>query len=145
MRGQGAAGPRGGPRGDLVVELRIEDDPRFERHGDDLVYDLPLSFSQAGLGATVTIPTPYGDETLDVPAGTQAGTIISLRGRGLPNLEHGRRGDLHVRVQVWTPTRLTPELREALERLADCEGEPPRDESIGRRFWNKMKEAFGGS
>jgi molecular chaperone DnaJ len=143
LRGRGAAGPRGGPPGDLVVELEVEDDPRFERHGDDLVYDLPISFSQAALGARFVIPTPWGDETLDVPPGTQAGTILTLRGKGLPNVSHGRHGSLHVRVQVWTPTHLTPELKALLERLAEHEGEPPHDESIGRRFWNKMKEAFG--
>lgn len=143
LRGKGAAGPRGGPVGDLIVELEIEDDPRFERHGDDLVYDLPISFSQAALGGVFTVPTPDGDESVDIPPGTQAGTIVSLRGKGLPNLEHGRRGVLHVRIQVWTPTKLTPELNELMERLAELEGEPPKDESIGRRFWNKMKEAFG--
>lgn len=143
LRGKGAAGPRGGPAGDLIVELQVEEDPRFERHGDDLVYDLPISFSQAALGAPFTVPTPYGEEALDVPPGTQAGTILTLRGLGLPNLDHGRKGNLHIRVQVWTPTKLTPELRELMTRLGDLEGEPPKDESIGRRFWNKMKEAFG--
>lgn len=144
LRGKGAAGPRGGPAGDLIVELQVEDDPRFERYGDDVVYDLPISFSQAALGAEFTVPTPFGDETIQIPPGTQAGTIISLRGKGLPNLSHGRKGSLHIRIQVWTPTKLTPELRETLERLAEFEGEAPKDESVGRRFWNKMREAFGG-
>lgn len=143
LRGKGAAGPRGGPAGDLLVEFAIEDDPRFERHGDDLVYDLPISFSQAGLGATFTVPTPYGDEAVSVPAGTQSGSIITLRGKGIPGLADGRRGNLHVRIQVWTPTELTPELKRALEALADLEGEPPGDESLGRRFWDRMKRAFG--
>jgi molecular chaperone DnaJ len=144
LRGKGAAGPRGGPPGDLIVEFKIEDDPRFERHGDDLVYDLPISFSQAALGGEFTIPTPWGDESIELPAGTQAGTIMSLRGKGLPNLNHGRKGSLHIRVQVWTPTKLSSELKQLMEQLAQLEGEPPKDESIGRRFWNKMKEAFEG-
>jgi molecular chaperone DnaJ len=143
LRGKGAAGPRGGPAGDLIVELEIEDDPRYERRGDDLVYDLPISFSQAALGVEHAVPTPYGEETVRIPAGTQAGTVITLAGKGLPNLNHGRRGAVHVRIQVWTPTTLSPELRDLFERLAEHEGEPPRDESIGKRFWNKMKEAFG--
>jgi molecular chaperone DnaJ len=143
LRGKGAAGPRGGPAGDLIVQLEIEDDPRFERHGDDLVYDLLISFSQAALGAEFTIPTPDGEERVEVPPGTQAGAIMSLRGKGLPNLDHGRKGTLHVRIQVWTPTKLTPELKDLMDQLAELEGDPPKDESIGRRFWNKMKEAFG--
>ncbi|MFQ6047308.1 MAG: molecular chaperone DnaJ [Gemmatimonadales bacterium] len=143
LRGKGAAGPRNGPPGDLIVEFAVLDHERFERHGDDLVYDLPLSFSQAALGGDFTVPTPYGEETLTLPAGTQSGTVVSLRGKGLPNLNSGRRGGLHVRVHVWTPTKLTPELRDLLERMSKLEGEPPHDEGPGRRFWNKMKQAFG--
>ncbi len=143
LRGKGAAGPRGGPAGDLIVELEIEEDPRFERHGDDLVYDLPVSFSQAALGSTFEVPTPWGAESVEVPAGTQSGTILGLRNKGLPNLDHGRRGTLHVRIHVWTPSKVSPKLREVLEQLAELEGDPPQDEGLGRRFWNKMKEAFG--
>lgn len=143
MRGKGAAGPRNGPPGDLLVELEVEDDARFERRGDDLVYDLPLAFSQAALGGEFTIPTPYGEEEIDVPAGTQSGTVISIRGKGLPNLNSGHRGVLHVRTQVWTPTRLTPELEELFVQLSSLEGDPPSEDGLGRRIWNKMKEAFG--
>lgn len=143
LRGKGAAGPRNGPPGDLLVELELEDDPRFERHGDDLIYDLQVAFSQAALGAEFIIPTPYGDEEIEVPPGTQSGTILSRHGRGLPNLNSGKRGTLHVHVQVWTPAKLTPELRELFERLSDLEGDPPEEDSIGRRIWNRMKEAFG--
>lgn len=143
LRGRGAAGPRKGPAGDLIVEFQVADDPRFERHGDDLVYDLPISFSQAGLGADFTVPTPYGEEQVGVPAGTQSGTVLTVKGKGLPRLNDGRKGDLHIRIQVWTPTRLSQELRELLEALSEVEGDPPKDESLGRRFWNKFKEAFG--
>jgi len=143
LRGKGAVGPRNGPAGDLLVELEVEDDPRFERRGDDLVYDLPVAFSQAALGGEFEIPTPYGDEKIELPAGTQSGTIMSLRSKGLPNLNTGRRGSLHIRVQVWTPTRLTPELRDLFEQLSGLEGEPPSEDGLGRRIWNKMKEAFG--
>ncbi|NIM51105.1 MAG: molecular chaperone DnaJ [Gemmatimonadales bacterium] len=143
LRGQGIAGPRSGPPGDLIVEFEVEEDSRFQRRGDDLVYDLPLSFSQAALGGDVTVPTPYGDEQITVPSGTQSGTVVTLRSRGLPNVSHGRRGSLYVRVQVWTPAKLTPELRTLFEKLAEVEGEPPRDEGLGRWLWEKMKEAFG--
>ena len=143
LRGKGAAGPRNGPHGDLIVQLNVLDDSRFERRGDDLVYDLPVSFSQAALGHDFEIPTPYGDETIEIPAGTQSGTIVTVRGQGLPNLNDGRRGALHVRVQVWTPTKKTPEMDNLFEQLADLEGDPPSEDGLGRRIWNRMKEAFG--
>ena len=142
VRGQGVPGPRNGPPGDLIAVLEIAEDPRFERHGDDLVYDLPVSFSQAALGSAVEIPTPYGSAPLKVQPGTQTGTIYRLRGKGLPRLGEGGRGDLHVRVQVWTPTRLTPEQEQVFQELEKIEGEPPAD-SLGRGFWNKIREAFG--
>ncbi len=143
LRGKGVSGPRHGPAGDLIVEFEIEEDPRFTRRGDELIYDLPVSFSQAALGGEFTIPTPYGDETVRIPGGVQSGSVISLRGKGLPGLNDGRHGSLHVRIQVWTPPRLTPELRELFEQLAASEGEPPQGESLGQRFWNKVKETFG--
>jgi molecular chaperone DnaJ len=143
VRGQGVPGPRNGPPGDLIAVLEIAEDPRFERHGDDLVYDLPISFSQAALGVEAEIPTPYGTAPLKVQAGTQTGTIYRLRGKGLPRLGDSGRGDLHVRIQVWTPTRLTPEQERAFHELGKVEGEPPSAESVGRGFWNKIREAFG--
>jgi molecular chaperone DnaJ len=143
LRGKGAAGPRNGPPGDLLVELVVTEDPRFERRGDNLIYDLPIAFSQAALGTEIEIPTPYGTETIEVQAGTQSGTVMSLHGKGLPNVNTGRRGALHVRVQVWTPTRMTPELKDLFEQLSDLEGDPPSEAGLGRRIWNKMKEAFG--
>lgn len=144
LRGQGVAGPRNGPAGDLIVEFEVEDDPRFQRRGSDLVYDLPLSFSQAALGGEVAVPTPFGDETVTIEPGAQSGTVITLRGKGLPDVSDGRRGTMYVRIQVWTPTKLDPELRELFERLSTIEGEPPKEEGgLGRRIWDKMKEAFG--
>ena len=136
------AGPRNGPYGDLLVQFELEEDPRFERRGDDLLYDLPLSFSQAALGGEVMVPTPYGEEALSIPAGTQSGTVFTLRGNGLPNVSSGRKGTLYVRARVWTPAKLTPELKQALEQLSEVEGEPPT-EGLGKRIWDMMKEAFG--
>ncbi len=141
LRGQGHAGPRGGPAGDLLVMLEIDDDPRFQRHGDDLLFDVQLSFSQAALGTEVTVPTPWGDEVQRIDPGTQAGTILRLRGRGLPHLGSGKKGDLHVRIGIWTPERLTPEMEAAFRRLAEIEGDPPA--AKGRSFWERMKEALG--
>jgi molecular chaperone DnaJ len=140
LRGQGAAGPRNGPSGDLLVMLDIKEDDRFERQGDDLIYDLPLSFSQAALGGDHQIPTPYGEERLQVPAGTQPETVLRIRGRGLPVLGQEGKGDLLVRVHVWTPERLTDEQERLFRELAKLEGEPPK-RSPG--FWSKLKEALG--
>jgi molecular chaperone DnaJ len=140
LRGQGAAGPRKGPSGDLLVMLDIKDDDRFERQGDDLIYDLPLSFSQAALGGEHPVPTPYGEERLRVPAGTQPETVLRLKGKGLPILGHEGKGDLLVRLHVWTPERLTEEQERLFRELAKLEGEPPK-RSPG--FWSKLKEALG--
>jgi len=140
LRGQGAAGPRNAPPGDLLVMIEIKDDERFERDGDNLVMDLPLSFSQAALGTTVVVPTPYGDETIHIPAGTQGGTLLKLRGKGLPHLGQGGRGDLLIRAHVWTPENLNETQKQLLRELATHEGEPPK-RSAG--FWSKLKEALG--
>jgi len=142
LRGHGVPGPRGGPPGDLIAVLDIKDDPRFERRGDDLVYDLPVSFTQAALGAEIDVPTPYGRATLRLHAGTQTGTVHRLRGKGLPRIGESGHGDLHVRVHVWTPTKLSAEQRRALEGLAKVEGEPPAASS-GRQLWEDLKRALG--
>jgi molecular chaperone DnaJ len=140
LRGQGAAGPRNGPSGDLLVMLDIRDDERFERNGDDLYYDLPLSFSQAALGGEFSVPTPYGDEQIRIPAGTQPETMLRLKSKGLPVLGQHSKGDLLIRVHVWTPERLTDEQQRLFQELAKLEGEPPK-RSPG--FWSKLKEALG--
>jgi molecular chaperone DnaJ len=140
LRGQGAVGPRNGPSGDLLVMLDIKDDERFERQGDDLYHDFLLSFSQAALGGTFTVPTPYGEEEVKIPAGTQTETLLRLRGRGLPVLGQSGKGDLLIRVHVWTPERLSSEQERLFKELATTEGEPPK-RSPG--FWSKLKEALG--
>ncbi len=140
LRGQGAAGPRAGPTGDLLVMIDIKEDERFERQGDDLIYDLPLSFSQAALGGEHEVPTPYGEEQLRIPPGTQPETLLRVRSKGLPVLGQDRKGDLLVRVHVWTPERLTDEQERLFRELAKLEGEPPK-RSPG--FWSKLKEALG--
>ena len=140
LRGQGASGPRNGPNGDLLIMIEVKDDERFERVGDDLTFDLPLSFTQAALGAGVTVPTPYGDERLAVPAGVQSGTVLRIKGKGLPHLGQSGAGDLNVRVHIWTPENLNAEQRRALEEFAKIEGPPPKQTS---GFWSRLKEALG--
>jgi len=140
LRGQGSVGRRGGPAGDLLVMIEVKEDERFERQGDDLYYDLALSFSQAALGTSVPIPTPHGEEKVSVPAGIQAGTVLRLKGKGLPRLGQSGTGDLNIRVTVWTPENLTDAQRKAFEDLSKIEGDPPR---ASGGFWSKLKEALG--
>jgi molecular chaperone DnaJ len=140
LRGQGAAGQRGGPPGDLLVMLDIKEDDRFERQGDDLIHDLSVSFSQAALGIECVVPTPYGEERLKVSAGTQPETVMRLKGRGLPILGQDARGDLLVRVHVWTPERLSDQQEQLFRELAKLEGEAPKR---APGFWSRLKEALG--
>lgn len=142
LRGQGVPGPRNGPRGDLIAVLDIKEDPRFERHGDDLVFDLGITFTQAALGAEVEIPTPYGQTKLRLEPGTQTGMAYRLRNKGLPRLGEAGHGDLHVRVHVWTPTRLSPAQRQLLEKLSEVEDAVP-EESGGSGFWDTIRRALG--
>jgi molecular chaperone DnaJ len=140
LRGQGAAGARNGPSGDLLVMIEVKDDERFERDGDNLIHDLPLSFSQAALGMTATVPTPYGDEKVVVPPGTQTGTVFRVKGKGLPRLGQGGKGNLNVRVHVWTPESLTEEQTRVFKELGLIEGAPPKR---GESFWARIREALG--
>ncbi|MHB1194089.1 MAG: molecular chaperone DnaJ [Longimicrobiales bacterium] len=146
LRGQGSVGPRGGPRGDLVVLLEIQEDPRFVRDGSDLVHELLVTFSQAALGTDVEVPTVDGTARVTVPAGIQGGEMMRLRGLGLPHLEGAGRGDLLIRVLVWTPEELTPAQEEALRRLGEVESPPPTASQRKERkgFWSRVKEAFSG-
>ena len=142
LRGQGVPGPRNGPPGDLIAVLDIKEDPRFERHGDDLVYDLGITFTQAALGADVQVPTPYGQAKLRVEPGTQTGMAYRLRNKGLPRLGEAGHGDLHVRVHVWTPNKLTAEQRKLLEKLGEIE-DPVPEEPGGSTFWDTVRRALG--
>lgn len=142
LRAMGNAGPRGGPRGDVVVIIEVEDDPRFLRDGADLVYDLGVSFSQAALGQEVDVPTVHGEEKVKIPAGVQSGDVLTLRGKGLPHLGSPGRGDEHVRIHVWTPTELSPEQRELFRKLSEVEGPAPTRRRGGKNLWERVKDAF---
>lgn len=141
LRGQGNVGPRDGPRGDILAVIEVEPDDRFLRRGADLVYDLPVTFSQAALGTTVEVPTVRKTARLKVPPGVQTGHVMRLRGKGLPRLRGGGRGDLLVRIAVLTPTDLTAEQREMFEKLAELES-PAGAREDGTGFWQKVREAF---
>ena len=142
--GKGQTAP-GGRAGNLYVHVRVEADPRFERAGDDLVTEIQLSFAQAALGSKVKVPVVDGDPMdLDVRAGTQPGSMIVMRGKGMPNV-HGRgRGDLGVRLQVVVPQKLSDEQRRLVEELskldpAEMAPSNPEDDS-GGGFWRKKKK-----
>ena len=146
LRGRGSMGPRGGPRGDLVVLLEITEDPRFTREGSDLVHDLPITFGQAALGADIEVPTIEGNAKVTIPAGIQSGEVLRLRGLGLPELNGTVRGDQMLRVQVWTPDELTPEQESLIRKLRDIESPPPSQVRLRTQkgFWSRVKEAFTG-
>jgi len=146
LRGQGNAGVRGGPRGDVLVVLNVGEDARFIRDGADLIYELPVTFSQAALGAEVEVPVIGGMTRLRVAPGTQSGRLLRMRGKGLPHLQGAGRGDLIIRVAVWTPTSLTNEQEALMRKLAAIESPPERgDEGQDRGLWSRVKEAFTGS
>ncbi|HSF84705.1 MAG TPA: molecular chaperone DnaJ [Acidimicrobiia bacterium] len=135
LSGRGGAGERGAPPGDLYVEVRIAADERFTRLGDDLHHKISLGLSEATLGAEVTVPLIGGDSMdLDIPSGTQPGTVFRLNKHGMPRLRRRGRGDLLVEVEVAVPTELTKEQEEALRRFGELHGESPASHRRKRRF-----------
>ncbi|HZF66460.1 MAG TPA: molecular chaperone DnaJ [Gemmatirosa sp.] len=141
LRGQGNVGARGGPRGDVIVHFQVEEDQRFERDGEDLYTEVLVTYPQLVLGDDVTAPGVAGDLSLRIPAGTQSGQVFHLKGRGLPRVNASGVGDLHVRVQLWTPEEVSGRERELLEELAKLRDTPTQGRPRG--FWHKMKEALG--
>ena len=145
IRGSGNAGLRGGPAGNLRVEIDEEEHEHFTREGLDVVHELHLSFPDAALGTEVTVPTLKGRAKLQVDAGIQSGRVLRMRGRGLPEVGGGRRGDQMVHVHVWTPQTLSPGIREALEQLRLEPDLKPQPGASGKRsFFSRVKDAFGG-
>lgn len=145
LRGEGNIGPRGGPRGDIIVLLEVADDERFQRHGSDLVLEVPLTYSQAALGSRITVPTVEGSTWVDIPAGIQSGEVIRIEGEGLPVLNGRGQGDLLVRIAVWVPTKLSSEQERLIRKLRRVEDAPPEKIERGQRrgFWSRVKEALG--
>ena len=124
LPGKGAPGRRGGPAGDLFVVVHVSEHELLGRKGDDLTLTVPITFTEAALGTTLTVPTLDGNVSLKVPPGTASGRTLRVRGRGVPG--KGRTGDLLVTIEVAVPARLTPEQRELLEKLAVAMDEDPR-------------------
>jgi molecular chaperone DnaJ len=141
LTGHGPAGPRGGPAGDLYVHLSVRPDELFVRDGSDVHADLHVTMTQAALGSTVVFQTLDGDESLPIPAGTQAGRLIKLRGQGVPHVRGRGRGDLLIHLVVDTPTGLNKAQEELLRQLAAERSEEisPPDEGLMAR----LRSAFG--
>jgi molecular chaperone DnaJ len=127
LKGKGEAGYGGGSAGDLIVTTRVTPSPLFERRGADLVIDVPVTYPEAALGAEVEVPTPDGRISLKVPAGSQDGKLLRVRGQGAPKLNGGGKGDLLARIHVDVPTKLTKAEREAIEALDKASGRDVRE------------------
>jgi molecular chaperone DnaJ len=124
LSNEGEAGPRGGPPGSLYVAVHVAPHPSLRREGTELVFEASVGLAQAALGTTIVVPTVEGEEVVEVKAGTQPGTEIRLRGKGVPYLRRsGQRGDLHVLIDIEVPNRLSRAQREALEAYAKASGE----------------------
>ncbi len=127
LKGKGEAGFGGAPPGDLYVVTRVAPSPLYERRGADLVIDVPVTYAEAALGSEIEVPTPDGPISLKVPAGSQEGKLLRVRGRGAPKLNDSGRGDLLARLKVSVPTKLTKAEREAIEALQKVSRENPRE------------------
>lgn len=138
LRGQGHTGPRGGPSGDVLVVISEQDHAHFERQDDDILYELPISFSQAALGDQVDVATLMGQVRLTIPEGTQSGKVFRLRGKGMPHLNMHGAGDQLVKVHVWTPEKLSDREKKLFEELAELSG--GKTPKADKGFFDRLKE-----
>ena len=143
LRGEGDAGTGGGPRGDLYVDVHVRSHPLFERQDSHLICRIPIGFAQAALGTSVDVPRLDGStKTVEIPAGTQPGDVIRLRGEGLPDPHGGRPGDLHAEVQIEVPRKVGGRQEELLRELAEMEAADVTPERKG--FFETIKDLFTG-
>lgn len=142
VTGEGEAGTRGGPSGDLYVVIRVKPHEFFEREGDDIYCEVPLTFAQAALGDEIEIPTLTEKVKLKIPAGTQTDTYFRLKGKGVPRLRGYGQGDQHVKVVVVTPTNLNDEQKELLREFSKLSGENTHEQQ--QSIFERMKKAFLG-
>jgi len=143
VAGEGEPGRSGGPRGDLFCYVHVKPHEYLERNGNDLIAVVPISFTQAALGATIDVPTLDGTQQLKIPAGTQYGSVFRIRGQGLPDIRTHRRGDQLVQVTVETPSRLNEKQEDLLREFAKTENKRASPKSTS--FFEKLKKQFGGS
>lgn len=145
LPGQGDAGRRGGPPGDLIVVIHELEHPYFTRQGDDIIYDLLISFPTAALGGQVEIPTLTGKARLTIEPGTPAGRVLRMRERGIPHLNGRGRGDQLVRLNVWVPTKLNAREKQLLKELAEQEHINPTEadkSAHAKSIFDRAKDAF---
>ena len=142
LTARGHAGEHGGPPGDLYVLVRVTEDERFLRDGSDLVTVVDVPAPAAALGTTVSVPTLDGDHDVDVPAGTQPGTVVTLRGRGMPSIGRRGRGDQQVVLNVLIPRNLTARQRELLGELRESLTEQNLREAEDESILSKVKRAL---
>jgi molecular chaperone DnaJ len=144
LTGQGEVGPGGGPAGDLYVEIHERDHPVFTREGSDLHCKVTLPMTAAALGTSLKLETLDGEEQVNIKAGTQSATVITLRGHGVPRLRSSSRGDLHVHVEVTTPTKVDAEQERLLRQLAELRGEehPEGNAPAGTNLFGRLRGAF---
>lgn len=140
LSGEGGVGPRGSTAGDLYIVLEVKGHPHFKRHGQDIVYELPVSISQAALGDQIEIPTLDGPVQLTLPPGTQYGRVFRLAGKGVPHVRSQRRGDQLVITRVVIPTDLSEAQRQALRELGGLTGKPL---PTAKGFFDKFRDAMG--
>jgi molecular chaperone DnaJ len=139
ISGEGEAGLRGGPPGDLYVVLRVKAHSQLARHEQDIVFELRINMVQAALGDRIEIPTLEGNVEIAIPSGTQNGQSFRLHGRGMPDVRGGRRGDQYVVVQVVVPKDLTPEQKALLRKVGGLTGKP---EKVTKGFFDKLRQAI---
>jgi molecular chaperone DnaJ len=145
LSGEGEVGPGGGPAGDLYVEIHERPHDIFTRTGDDLHCRVSVPMTAAALGTQLTLATLDGDEELEVKPGTQPSTVVKIPARGVPKLRGTGRGDLHVHLEVTTPTKLDPEQEALLRELAKLRGEEAAEAMrTSGGFFAKMRDAFNG-
>ena len=142
MSGKGNAGERGGIPGDLVIAIEEIEHPHLTRDGNNLIYDLHVNFADAALGTSVEIPTLEGKARIKIEAGTHGGKVLRLKGKGLPDINSHRRGDILVNVDVWTPQNLSAEEKEILEKLRQSPNFKPNPKKGEKGFFERMKEYF---
>lgn len=140
--GKGNAGRHGGPAGDLTVLIEEIPHKHFIRNGNDVIFDLTISYPRAALGGEVPVPTLGGTAMVDIEGGTQPGTLLRMKGKGIPVLNSSRKGDQIVRVSISVPSKLSDDEREMLERLADSPNVGKVAEKEGKGFFERMKEVF---
>ena len=142
VAGKGEAGVNGGPAGDLYVVFHVRRHEFFERDGDDVYCEMPITFAQAALGDEVEVPTLHGKVKLKVPAGTQTGTNFRLKGKGIANVRGYGQGDQHIKIRVITPTKLSEKQKQLIREFAETSGQAPDEQEDS--FFSKVKRVLKG-